>query len=44
MHMDRKTQIRLRAIREAEEKLAYASPKQAYKLTEQIAKWKAQLF
>ena len=42
--MDRKMQNRLRAIREAEEKLSYATPKEAYKLTEQIAKWKAQLF
>ena len=42
--MDKKTQNRLRAIREAEEKLSYANPKQAYKLTEKIAKWKAELF
>ena len=44
MGMDKKTQNRLRAIREAEAKLAFASPKQAYKLTDKIAKWKAELF
>ena len=44
MGMEKKMQNRLRAIRTAEEKLSYASPKEAYKLTEKIAKWKAELF
>ncbi len=42
--MDKKTKKRLRAIRDAEERLAFASPKTAGKLTEKIAKWKADLF
>lgn len=42
--MDKKTQKRLKAIRLAEEKLSYATPAEASKLTEKIAKWKAELF
>ena len=34
----------LKSIRSAEEKLAYADPKTAGKLTSKIVKWKATLF
>jgi hypothetical protein len=42
--MDRKTKKRFEKMRQAEEKLSFATPSEASKLTEKIAKWKAQLF
>ena len=42
--MDRTTQKRFRKIRAAEERLAFATPKEAALLTERIAKWKVELF
>ena len=42
--MDRTTQNRLKKIRAAEERLAFASPTEAAVLSDRLAKWKAGLF